>query len=109
MPKFDIVAEIFHRFSRNGHREYGESVTQEQHALQAAHLAEQDNADDRLVAAALLHDFGHLLHGEDAAVKGIDAIHEEIGAKFACGHRFFQVDMGCCNDPDVDLDGAASP
>jgi hypothetical protein len=27
--------------------------------LQAAHLAEQDGADDALVAAALLHDVGH--------------------------------------------------
>ena len=40
MSTTDIVAEIFDRFARNGHREYGESVTQEQHALQTAHLAE---------------------------------------------------------------------
>ena len=86
MSTTEIVADIFDRFARNGHREYGESVTQEQHALQTAHLAEQDGADDLLVAAALLHDFGHLLHDEDAAVKGIDAIHEEIGAKFLSRH-----------------------
>jgi len=82
MSKTDIVTEIFARFARNGHREYGESVTQEQHALQTAHLAEQDGGDALLVAAALLHDFGHLLHDEDAAAKGIDAIHEQVGAKF---------------------------
>ena len=86
MSTTDIVADIFDRFARNGHREYGESVTQEQHALQTAHLAEQDGADDLLVAAALLHDFGHLLHDEDAAAKGIDAIHEQIGAKFLSQH-----------------------
>ncbi len=78
----NIVEEIFARFDRYGDREYGESVTQEQHALQTACLAEREGADTRLVAATLLHDFGHLLHDEDAADKGIDAVHEELGADF---------------------------
>ena len=37
----------------------GEAVTQREHALQAAHLAEMDGADDALIAAALLHDIGY--------------------------------------------------
>jgi len=78
----DIVAEIFARFARYGHLEYGESVTQEQHALQTAHLAERDGADPQLIAATLLHDFGHLLHDVDAADQGIDALHEELGARY---------------------------
>ena len=39
-----IVAEIFARFARYGHLEYGEFVTQQQHALQTAHLAEGEGA-----------------------------------------------------------------
>jgi len=61
---------------------HGEEVTQLQHALQCAHLAENANAQPALVAAALLHDIGHLAHhlGEDAAVRGIDDRHEHRGA-----------------------------
>jgi gamma-butyrobetaine dioxygenase len=39
----------------------GEPVTLAQHMLQAAVLAEADGAPDVLVAAALLHDVGHIL------------------------------------------------
>jgi gamma-butyrobetaine dioxygenase len=43
-------------------REYlGEPVTLADHMLQAAALAEADGASDTLVAAALLHDIGHIL------------------------------------------------
>ena len=77
-----IIAEIFARFARYGHLEYGEFVTQQQHALQTAHLAEGDGADPQLIAATLLHDFGHLLHDVDAADQGINALHEELGARF---------------------------
>lgn len=43
----------------------GEAVTQLEHALQCATLAREDGADDTLVCAALLHDFGHLLDNVD--------------------------------------------
>jgi phosphonate degradation associated HDIG domain protein len=61
---------------------YGENVSQTEHALQCAHLAVNDGADDQLIVAALLHDIGHLLRGlaEDAAQHGIDDAHEDIGA-----------------------------
>ncbi len=56
----------------------GEAVTQLEHALQAAALADSAGASDELVIAALLHDIGHLLHGlgEDIAIAGVDARHE---------------------------------
>jgi phosphonate degradation associated HDIG domain protein len=58
----DEIAELFHA---NGAVRYGaEAVTQLQHALQCAHLAEQTGATPALVAAALLHDLGHLLAPE---------------------------------------------
>ena len=50
-------------FARHGANQYsGEPVTQLEHALQTAHLAEQSGADDALVTACLLHDLGHLLN-----------------------------------------------
>jgi phosphonate degradation associated HDIG domain protein len=78
----DVVATIADLLETRGRALYfGEAVTEAEHALQAAHLAEQDGAGDTLVAAALLHDVGHLLHelGEDAAERGIDGRHEDIG------------------------------
>jgi len=41
-----------------------------------------------VVAAALLHDLGHLLHDlpEDIAEQGIDGRHEEAGAAWLGGH-----------------------
>lgn len=56
----------------------GEAVTQLEHALQCAQLAEAEKAGDELVIAALLHDLGHLVHdlGEDAALQGLDDKHQ---------------------------------
>ncbi len=62
----------------------GEPVTQTEHALQCALLAERDKSDSPLIAAALLHDLGHLLHGfgENCANDGINDQHEDLGAKW---------------------------
>lgn len=67
--------------SGRGSLYFGEAVTQLEHALQTAALAERSGAPEALVVAALLHDIGHLLHGldEQAADQGIDARHEEVG------------------------------
>src|SRR5215472_16930409 len=76
------VDEIFELFSTRGSAAYfGEPVSQREHALQAAHLAETEGAVDSLVVAALLHDIGHLLHDlpEDIADQGADAHHEDVG------------------------------
>lgn len=58
-------------------------MTQSQHALQSAVLAEAEDAGDDLVVAALLHDVGHLLVGEHAGDDRFlddDEHHEGIGA-----------------------------
>jgi phosphonate degradation associated HDIG domain protein len=77
-----FVDTIFDLFDRSGGDTYGEAVTQLDHALQTAHHARVADETDALVAAALLHDIGHLVqkHGLDAADRGIDALHERIGA-----------------------------
>ncbi len=43
----------------------GEAVTQLEHALQAASLAESEDAPNTLIAAALLHDLGHILEARN--------------------------------------------
>jgi [1-hydroxy-2-(trimethylamino)ethyl]phosphonate dioxygenase len=78
-----MIDNILSLFAERGQGLYfGEAVTETEHALQCAHLAEASGADDALIAAALLHDVGHLLHGlpEDIAVHGIDGRHEHAGA-----------------------------
>lgn len=79
------IDEVFRLFTERGGAAYfGEAVTQLEHALQAAHLAATDGAAAGMVAAALLHDVGHLLHGagEDVAERGIDSRHERSGARW---------------------------
>ena len=79
------VDRILGILETSGAEQYGdEAVSQLQHALQCAHLAECSGALDSLVVAALLHDFGHLIHklGADAAERGIDARHEALGRKY---------------------------
>jgi phosphonate degradation associated HDIG domain protein len=62
----------------------GEPVSQTEHAIKTAVVAEQRGAAPALVAAALLHDVGHLVHGmaDDAADHGIDTVHQEAGARY---------------------------
>jgi phosphonate degradation associated HDIG domain protein len=79
------VAELIELFHQKGDEHYGEDVTVLEHALQCAHFAQVDGASDELVAAALLHDVGHLV----ADVQGQarfdlardDDDHEAVGAR----------------------------
>jgi gamma-butyrobetaine dioxygenase len=85
----DIVDTVARLFAIGGAGAYfGEAVSQAEHALQAAHLAERSAAADTLVIAALLHDVGHLLHGlpEEIAERGIDGRHEQGGASWLAVH-----------------------
>ena len=85
MEKREVVDFIINLFKEKGGDLYGgEAVTQLEHGLQAAHFAKHAAASDELIAAALLHDIGHLLHDlpDNATDQGIDDIHEELGAQF---------------------------
>ena len=82
------LADIELLFARFGASQYsGEPVTQLEHALQTAHLAEQSGAGDALVAACLLHDLGHLLNeqGETPSLRGIDDTHQYFALPFLRG------------------------
>ncbi|QEG41860.1 hydroxymethylphosphonate dioxygenase [Roseimaritima ulvae] len=79
----EFVEVLFEYMMRQGQSCYDESVTQLQHALQAAFLARTNQATDQQVAAALLHDIGHFVMDEqdphsDYAQE--DWCHEEVGA-----------------------------
>lgn len=71
--------KILHTFHQRGAEQYGnEAVSQLEHGLQCATLAQQNGESAELVTACLLHDLGHLLHdlGEHAASRGVDDRHE---------------------------------
>lgn len=77
------IEKLFYVLRRVGHENYGETdVTQYEHAVQCALLAERDEASPALIGAALFHDVGHLTNADDrpAKARGEDARHEEIGA-----------------------------
>jgi phosphonate degradation associated HDIG domain protein len=77
--------ELLDIFAGRATRRYGLSaINQLQHALQAAALAERDAAPPATVLACLLHDVGHMIHqlGEDPAARGVDDVHEELGARW---------------------------
>ena len=81
----DTLSELRLMFATHGASWYDPTVTQQQHALQSASLAENSDATDELVTAALLHDVGHLLldehAGNDEFLKE-DKQHELAGADY---------------------------
>lgn len=83
MPATDPTHWISELFNLKGDLQYGENVSQRQHALQCGLLASEAGASPSLVLAAVLHDVGHMLH-QDAATalaQGHDDVHEALGAK----------------------------
>jgi phosphonate degradation associated HDIG domain protein len=82
------IADIAALFAAKGDRAYsGEPVSQIEHALQSAELAEASGADPALITAALLHDLGHLLNdqGETPTERGIDDVHQYFALPFLRG------------------------
>ena len=82
MTAEDAVEAVLARLRERGGERYGERVTQLDHALQCASLAAAEGAPASLVAAALLHDYGHLIddRGHMAERDGLDGEHEAVGA-----------------------------
>jgi gamma-butyrobetaine dioxygenase len=77
MSPVDAIAELF---ASAGAADYlGEPVTVATHLLQAGALALAAGAAPALVAAALLHDVGHL-RGADAVADGIESSGRELMA-----------------------------
>jgi gamma-butyrobetaine dioxygenase len=77
MESIDTLRDLF---ASRGDAEYlGERVSVAAHMLQAGALAEAAGASEHLVAAALLHDLGHLV---SPTSRESDARHEESGAEW---------------------------
>ena len=80
-----MIEQIIGLYAAKGGREYeGEGVSQLEHALQSAQLAEQAGAAPELICAALLHDIGHLLNdkGETPTLRGVDDLHQYMALPF---------------------------
>lgn len=79
----DDIEKLY--FSRGG-LHYGEGVTQIEHALQCAELAQAHGGSESLIVPALLHDIGHLFEREEDVAGGkFDDRHEAVGAKALAG------------------------
>jgi phosphonate degradation associated HDIG domain protein len=79
------VDALFNYMEAQGQSFYDEVVTQLEHALQCAALAQQNDAGPTLITSALLHDLGHFIldeHNADKAFLATDLNHEEIGARY---------------------------
>jgi len=88
-----VLATIERLYTAHGALVYGEQVNQIQHALQCASLAQESGSTDAMVAAAMLHDIGHMLHGDAATAldTGEDDRHESLGADWLA--RWFGDDV----------------
>ena len=80
MAGLSSVEDIERLYATRGGLHYGEGVTQVEHALQSAALAEKRGCSPAMVVASLLHDVGHLFEREEDAA-GADGFHETIGAR----------------------------
>ena len=83
VPADEVVDYIINLFHVMGDKSYlGEGISQAEHGLQCAVVADQFESSDSLIIATLLHDIGHFLHDfdEDCADHGIDSQHEDVGA-----------------------------
>lgn len=79
-------------YEQYGGSEYaGEKVTQLEHMVQAARLAEQEGYDEEVILAAFLHDVGHICVSaqDENAMDGWGIKdHEEVGAEYLRGKGF---------------------
>lgn len=81
------VQEIFSLYEVYGSEVYGEDVTQLEHAVQSAQLAESEGFDEEVILAALFHDIGHICtHQQGEAAKQMGAYgimsHDKIGGAY---------------------------
>jgi phosphonate degradation associated HDIG domain protein len=81
----ESIRELYRQKGDQGYA--GEPVSQLEHALQSAALAEAAGSSDALTTACLLHDIGHLLNdqGETPTLRGIDDTHQYFAIPFLRG------------------------
>lgn len=82
------VDDILHLLKVQGGARYGqEPVSQLEHALQCARLADQAGCTPELVVACLLHDLGHLVseRHDGEAPPDVDDVHQYLALPFLRG------------------------
>jgi 2-amino-1-hydroxyethylphosphonate dioxygenase (glycine-forming) len=78
----DKLDHIFGLYINYGNVDYiGETVSQTEHMVQAAMLAEKENSSFEIILAALFHDIGQLINIEQTEKYG-NKEHEKIGAEY---------------------------
>lgn len=86
MSPGQIASEVFDLYRKYGQADYiGEPVSQIEHMVQAAQLAERGRYSEEVVLAALFHDIGHICQMDGQVEKmGLFGAksHEEIGSKY---------------------------
>lgn len=87
----DIIETIYQNFQERGQNKYATHVDQLSHALQTALLAEKKQCPTPLIAACLLHDYGHLLKKSVKLDTDADQKHEILGANFLKKHFIAEV------------------
>ncbi len=87
METFNQTADhLISLFETDGHSmDFGEHVTQVQHAIQCASIAALQGGDTEMILAAFLHDIGHI-HPDRELFESMDqygvADHEQLGAAY---------------------------
>jgi gamma-butyrobetaine dioxygenase len=76
----DHLAGLFS--SHDATREIDGRLSNSAHMLQTAAAAEAADAEECLIAAALLHDIGHWLRDESVIAQEMDRRHESVGARY---------------------------
>jgi phosphonate degradation associated HDIG domain protein len=83
------VDEVIALYQRWGNQLYDDLVSQLDHGLQCAALADDAGAHDELIVASLLHDLGHLIELDQADGQmgdlTIDRRHESIAVRALAG------------------------
>jgi phosphonate degradation associated HDIG domain protein len=87
-----VADTIIHLYKQNGGSEYaGEKVSQLEHMVQAAELAESGGFDEEVILAAFLHDIGHIAEeatGENEMDEYGIKDHEALGAQYLSENGF---------------------
>lgn len=81
-----IITKIISLYEKNGASNYiGENLSQTEHMIQSAMLAEDAKESPQVIIAAFLHDIGHLIELQNNSVQmellGVQN-HEEIGREY---------------------------
>jgi phosphonate degradation associated HDIG domain protein len=79
VTSIEDLMTLFHTY---GDTHYGEDVSQTQHMIQCALLAEEQGESAEIIVAALLHDVGHFCGAQaDTGTPDEDFHHEVLGAR----------------------------